>query len=755
MSNYNRQGDFTITKSSKGGGRNYYEHDDRSREVPSGNWRGGRGGGGGGRGGGRGGGGSRGRGNRVDWDQPDSNDNFRGQGRNDNYDRYSDRDGGYRGRGRGRGGGEGSGNSGGGGGGGGGSGGKWRGNRGGGRRDKRRGGGRRGGGSGGSSRGGGGGMNDRDSEQVNPRSRLEDDDVSMEDGDNSKANSRFNPYGNRKSGHNQRRQQNNDRRGGSAQSSMSRLGLPFKDGSRHSGREDETWCKIIIPYGKKSEKEWLIKTIQGACKEPFIPQEFSYDNQTAIFYVDDLAAGDALKDVSSRITTPSGHKIIIQSRPCRPPVKTVFNDKDLGLLKQVMSRRYDPSAKSLDLGNLTNDADLKGKLYMIVERPAHFAAILKIITENIPEMTTLQLDANKLYNLKSMSDLPLKMPNITTLSLARNNLRSEAELNNLKGLKLRELTLDGNPLCDNFREQSTYISAIRSRFPKVEILDASTLPPPINFDLEDTAPLPSILPNFFAGDQIQAILVPFMEKFFKVYDSRDRQPLLEVYHDQGSFSLSIPLNLEPGQGKTRLSRYLRDHQSRNLLIAKDPAQRNKLIKQKKVPIIAYLHDLPATQHDMNSLRMDVSMAQGNLLCFTVSGTFKEVSGKSNDDVVIAFSRVFLATHHPNTGLCIINDQLCLRPATSQQKSSFASPGPTPSTSPVNVPTSMPAPMQAPQGLSPAHQTMLAEFMRVSGMNADWSMKCLVENNWNYENSGKVFTSLKSEGKIPPEAFKQA
>lgn len=34
-------------------------------------------------------------------------------------------------------------------------------------------------------------MNDRDSEQANPRSRLEDDDVSMEDGDNSKANSRL------------------------------------------------------------------------------------------------------------------------------------------------------------------------------------------------------------------------------------------------------------------------------------------------------------------------------------------------------------------------------------------------------------------------------------------------------------------------------------------------------------------------------------------------------------------------------------
>lgn len=36
-------------------------------------------------------------------------------------------------------------------------------------------------------------------------------------------------------------------------------------------------------------------------------------------------------------------------------------------------------------------------------------------------------------------------------------LKSERELDRLKGLKLEELWLDSNPLCDNFRDQSTYI----------------------------------------------------------------------------------------------------------------------------------------------------------------------------------------------------------------------------------------------------------------------------------------------------------
>lgn len=39
-------------------------------------------------------------------------------------------------------------------------------------------------------------------------------------------------------------------------------------------------------------------------------------------------------------------------------------------------------------------------------------------------------------------------------------LKSERELDKVKGLKLEELWLDGNPLCDTFRDQSTYIRSV-------------------------------------------------------------------------------------------------------------------------------------------------------------------------------------------------------------------------------------------------------------------------------------------------------
>lgn len=44
-------------------------------------------------------------------------------------------------------------------------------------------------------------------------------------------------------------------------------------------------------------------------------------------------------------------------------------------------------------------------------------------------------------------------------------LKSERELDKVKGLKLEELWLEGNPLCDTFRDQSTYIRSVVACLP--------------------------------------------------------------------------------------------------------------------------------------------------------------------------------------------------------------------------------------------------------------------------------------------------
>lgn len=65
---------------------------------------------------------------------------------------------------------------------------------------------------------------------------------------------------------------------------------------------------------------------------------------------------------------------------------------------------------------------------------------------------------------------------------------------------------------------------------------------------------------------------------------------------------------------------------------------------------------------------------------------------------------------PHPRLCIVNDELFVRNATTEEiRKAFLMPAPTPSSSP--VPT-----------LSAEQQEMLAAFSMQSGMNLEWSQK---------------------------------
>lgn len=72
--------------------------------------------------------------------------------------------------------------------------------------------------------------------------------------------------------------------------------------------------------------------------------------------------------------------------------------------------------------------------------------------------------------------------------------------------------------------------------------------------------------------------------------------------------------------------------------------------------------------------------------------------------------IIIVTYFQLFSLCIVNDELFVRNATTEEiRRAFVAPAPTPSSSP--VPT-----LSAPQ------QEMLAAFSLKSGMNLEWSQK---------------------------------
>uniref|UniRef100_A0A452SN46 Nuclear RNA export factor 1 n=1 Tax=Ursus americanus TaxID=9643 RepID=A0A452SN46_URSAM len=502
--------------------------------------------------------------------------------------------------------------------------------------------------------------------------------------------------------------------------------LPDRGGAGTS--QDGTsrnWFKITIPYGRKYDKSWLLSVIQSKCNVPFTPIEFHYENTRAQFFVEDASTASALKAVNYKILDQENRRISIIINSSAPPhsVQNELKPEQVEQLKLIMSKRYDGSQQALDLKGLHLVAQ---NIDVVLNRRSCMAATLRIIEENIPELLSLNLSNNRLYRLDDMSSLVQKAPNLKILNLSGNELKSERELDKVKGLKLEELWLDGNPLCDTFRDQSTYISAVRERFPKLLRLDGHELPPPIAFDVEAPTMLPPCKGSYFGTETLKNLVLHFLQQYYAVYDSGDRQRLLDAYHDGACCSLSIPFTPQ-NPARSNLAEYFKD--SRNVKKLKDPTLRFRLLKHTRLNVVAFLNELPKTQHDINSFVVDISAQTSTLLCFSVNGVFKE--GKS------LWSPEFAEWALP---LCIVNDELFVRNASPDEiQRAFAMPAPTPSSSP--VPT-----------LSPEQQEMLQAFSTQSGMNLEWSQKCLQDNNWDYTRSAQAFTHLKAKGEIPEVAF---
>ncbi|CAG5990212.1 unnamed protein product [Menidia menidia] len=501
------------------------------------------------------------------------------------------------------------------------------------------------------------------------------------------------------------------------------------------------WYKVTVPHGKKYDKKWLVTALQNICSVSYTPVHYHVDHNRVHFFVDDSAAANALHKCSHKITDSDGFKVEVHVNPSAPPsfLQSDLKPEHLEHLKQCMAKRFDGSQQALDLNNIRTDPDLVSQnIDIILNRKTNMEAVIKIIEKYIPELTCLNLSNNRIHKLDELADLVTKVPNLKTLNLSSNELKSDRELDKLKGWKLVELWLNRNPLCELFKDQAAYISAVRQRFPRLLKLDGHDLPPPIGFDVETPTTIPPCKGSCFGTDEIKALILRFLQQYYSIYDSGNRQPLLDAYHDGASLSLTTPYSTQ-NPSRSSLGEYYKD--SRNLKRIKDSTMRFRLLKHTRLNVVAFLNELPKTQHDIASFTIDVNTYTNTLLSFTVSGVFKEVvvDGKSRESTM-AFSRVFITVPAGNSGLCIVNDQLFIRMATTEEiRRAFVAPAPTPSSSP--VPT-----LTAPQ------QEMLTAFSLKSGMNLEWSQKCLQDNEWDFNRAAQIFTQLKTEGKIPDVAF---
>ncbi|XP_032447959.1 nuclear RNA export factor 3-like [Lynx canadensis] len=354
-------------------------------------------------------------------------------------------------------------------------------------------------------------------------------------------------------------------------------------------KQDETsrsWFKITIPFGIRYDEKWLLNLIQKQCSVPFTPVEFHYEKMQAQFFVENAGIAFALKSVNGKIWNENNEMISIFVHP---------SDAPQSVQKELKPENVDQ---------------------------------IKLLPSNLSDKKPYQMDglSNSMQNASSIEDLNLS------------NSESAGELDKGKRLQREDMSANRSPLCTTFPDKSTNISSILELFSKLLCLDGQESPSPTSVGIAAHKRLPTCKGSFFGSDALKSLVLQFLQQYYLIYDSGDRQGLLSAYHDEACFSLTIPFNpKEPAPSS--LCEYLKE--SRNMKKVQDPYLRVQLLKHTKHDIVHSLCVLPQTQHDLSSFVVDIWFQMDLMLCFSVNGVFKEVEGMSQDSVR-AFTRTFIA-----------------------------------------------------------------------------------------------------------------
>ncbi|CAD5223173.1 unnamed protein product [Bursaphelenchus okinawaensis] len=525
---------------------------------------------------------------------------------------------------------------------------------------------------------------------------------------------------------------------------------------------------------------------------------------------------DSIKMLSRRLSYPPGssQKLVIYAKQTPAPWEAlVMNIKQN--IRKVVDSRHNKAANSLDLSEFQHDKlfvqnDL-GNLCSLT-RNAVMVEVIKIINDKYPDITGISLKNNRLNLLDTAMTLTFAAPQVVELDLSDNQLKSITQLEKFRQWGIERLHLENNPFTADYADGSSYTSAVHDYFPRVSYLDGTVVhcnPYKINADLQRRAgvPYPPVQPGYAPDATLKLMVEQFLVQFFEIYDdpvpSRSRQNLINAYEETATFTHCIQIvpdsRMVPKGDEEAFRQYIRS--SHNILHeSKWEKYREKLMSVGAMEIAVALSRLPITQHVKDSFVLDFVMITNNLVVFTIRGIFCDgedvTKANSAEKCYKFFNRTMAVVPKAEGKIAIVNDQLTISPINSERleryqrliKKALEAPSdpqpnnldlnslsvnnnpqqPGPSglqnlkMEPVQPTPVQPTPVQ-PQQAPPStpnydvndpniREQMIVTFCQQSGMNREWSQKCLEDMKWNYEEAGQAFTQARAN--IPPEAFQQ-
>ncbi|XP_072766828.1 nuclear RNA export factor 1-like isoform X3 [Anoplolepis gracilipes] len=501
--------------------------------------------------------------------------------------------------------------------------------------------------------------------------------------------------------------------------------------------KENNWYKISIPFGNQYTKDYVLNSLLNyIAPEVFFPIMYKIRRcpPEAYFYVDDYKTANTLLNCDRKITMVDGFKLRVRLKLEFPKLK--INNKCMERLKQVMFKRYVQETNALDLSKFHQDSDLIGDYCCPLVHTSVLINLLGIMRQHIPTLEALNLESNNLCNIDILNKLTI-FSKLKILHIGNNKIKNIRQINAIKDLKLEELKLTGNPVCDKYKSQNEYISDIRQRFPNLLRLDDIELAQPIVFDVIDFAKVPQSQRILFADIKAHQIACQFLHQYFTIFDNENRELLLNAYNELVYFSITITHSKE-------LNRYLMNN--RNLLRIYDKARRQKLLKYSRLSTVSFISNMPQTRHLFDTFTMDITLVTQTMMFITITGYFQELDNK--EQPIRHFNRTFVIIPQGN-GYCICNEQLHInQPSEAQLKQLNQQIKPkTPELLPID--TAKPIDLKLNDNMK---EQMVVILSKQTNMNLEWSLKCLQDLQWNYHNALFAFQDLFKRGQIPSEAF---
>ncbi|KAJ8951754.1 hypothetical protein NQ318_012605 [Aromia moschata] len=359
-------------------------------------------------------------------------------------------------------------------------------------------------------------------------------------------------------------------------------------------------------------------------------------------------------------------------------------------ITSVLLKRFDVTTKTLDLSNFHEDPDLSE--FCPLSQPKIMFFVLHLSKNTLAERYILCNNLIKVINpLEALGGVK-----VNYIDLRDNLIVNPEDIAYLRVFNLTDILLDGNPVCEKL-DQNTYIETIK------KILQAHR---------ENRWSFTKR--RKYANNKNKFSMQYRRNIFFTAYDLGNRGLLEPLYHRNALFSLTSEyLDGQLSSPNAHMRPY--NNVSRNLLKVADFSRNSEFLFRGSLQIMKLFSQLPPTEHDPYSFKVDLIYSTTFCAIICVTGVFRELPNNLLDpERLLGFTRTFVIEILNKDGeCCITNEQLHLYNALSTQvASSFKISKPLQSSGIPHLPNSK-------------EQQQLADTLKIiTNLTTDWSRKCV-------------------------------